>query len=125
MTFNYDTVIEESMPVSKCLWTLRGGYGVDVSGLTHDWAKRWLIDHDHERSDRTKIELLKLHGSLNWQLYSTYTSGVRLKPRPYVVRTRRNKPVRDEAAILPPGWQKRVDRKPYSTVWQAARLKLD
>ncbi len=123
ITFNYDALIEESMPAANCLWTLRNGYGVDVGGLTHDWAKKWLVEHHHERADRTEIELLKLHGSLNWQLYST--ASIRLKPRPYVVRTRRGIPVYDRAAILPPGWHKRVDRKPYSTLWHTARLRLD
>ena len=125
ITFNYDTIIEESMPAANCLWTLRDGYGLDVTGLTHDWARKWLQNHDPRRPDRTEVELLKLHGSLNWQLYKTFRSGVRLKHRPYVVRSRRRNPVRDEAAILPPGWHKRVDRKPYSTIWQGARLKLD
>jgi len=125
LTFNYDTVIEESMPESDSLWAPKGGYGVQVTGLTLDWAKRWLRDHQVERSQEAEIDLLKLHGSLNWGQYKTSTAAVRLKPRPYVIRMGRYMPVSERALFLPPGWHKRVDRNPYNTIWQQARLKLD
>jgi SIR2-like domain len=123
ITFNYDTVIEESMPAEHSLWTPKGGYGVDVSGVTHAWARRWYADREMERTRDSKVQLLKLHGSLNWVLYKT--SKVRLKPRPYVIRARNNKPVFDRAAIVPPGWHKRVDRNPYNALWREARLALE
>jgi hypothetical protein len=123
ITFNYDTVIEESIPHEYALWTPKGGYGVEVSGITHDWPKRWLEARQIPRDTKSKVQLLKLHGSLNWVLYET--SKVRLKPRPYVVRARKGKPVFDGAAILAPGWHKRVDRNPYNALWREARLKLE
>jgi hypothetical protein len=110
ITFNYDTVIEESVSSNAALWTPRGGYGVDVTGITHDWTKKWFSQRAIKDTKKTKIHLLKLHGSLNWVLYKT--SKVRLKPRPYVVRSRNGKPVFEDAAILAPGWHKRVDRNP-------------
>ncbi len=123
LTFNYDTLIEESMPDNAPLWTPRGGYGVEVSGITNDWARRWFSIRGLASGAASKVMLLKLHGSINWTLYET--AKVRLKGRPYVVRSNRGKPVFDKAAILPPGWHKRVDRQPYSTLWASARLKLE
>ena len=65
----------------------------------------------------------KLHGSINWRL--NQTSKVVLKKRPYVVKARKGKPSFEEVAALPPGWHKRVDRKPYNALWRGARLKLE
>jgi hypothetical protein len=111
------------MPDNGSIWTPRGGYWVDASGITHDWAKKWLTKRGIDKAVSAKVHLLKLHGSLNWVLYRT--SKVRLKPRPYVVRSRRGSTVFDKAAILPPGWHKRVDRNPYNALWRQARLKLE
>jgi len=122
ITFNYDTVVEESMP-NDVHWTPRDGYGVDASGITHNWAKSWLGDHKLDSTARSKVELLKLHGSVNWVLYRT--GKVRLKPRPYVVRSRMGKPTFDKAAVLPPGWHKRVNKNPYRALWRKARLRLE
>jgi len=123
ITFNYDTVIEESMSESATLWTPRGGYAVDASGITHDWAKKWFEKRGIDKAEEAQVQLLKLHGSLNWVLYKT--SKVRLKPRPYVVRAKKGKAVFDKAAILPPGWHKRVDKNPYNALWQKARTELE
>lgn len=123
ITFNYDTVIEESMPHGNALWTPKGGYGVGISGITHEWTKKWFADRGLDRTQDSQIKLFKLHGSINWILYKT--SKIRLKHRPYVVRSRNGQPVFDEAAIVPPGWHKRVDRSPYSQLWHDARLKLE
>jgi hypothetical protein len=123
VTFNYDTVIEESMPENISLWTPRDGYGVGASGITRGWAKKWLMKHSINNTKSTQIRLLKLHGSLNWVLYKT--SKVRLKPRPYVVRSKNGKAMFDKAAILPPGWHKRVDRNPYNALWRQARLEIE
>jgi SIR2-like domain len=122
ITFNYDTVIEESMPKSSSLWTPRQGYGINTYGVTHDWPQKWFTVHKIEPQRKSKIQLLKLHGSLNWVLKA---SQIRLKPRPYLVRSRNGAPVFDDAEILPPGWHKRVDRNPYSTLWREARSRLE
>jgi hypothetical protein len=123
ITFNYDTVLEEALPSKGKAWTPRGGYGLNATGVTHDWSKRWFSSRELEGSEESEIELLKLHGSLNWALYST--SNVRLKHRPYVVRSRNGKPVFETTAIVPPGWHKRVDRNPYNALWRKARLQLE
>lgn len=123
LTFNYDMVIEESMPENGSLWTPRGGYGVETAGITHDWVRHWFTGHNLSPETESRVDLLKLHGSINWTLYKN--GNVRLKERPYVVRARRGRPLFEKAAILPPGWNKRVDLKPYSTLWAKARLRLE
>jgi hypothetical protein len=121
LTFNYDTLIEESFDDNP-LWTPRGGYGEGIYGVNLDWAKRWFSERPNAKGKTSHILLLKLHGSLNW----TYgTAGIRLKPRPYVVRARGGYPSVEKVSILPPGWNKRVDKNPYRKLWQDARLRLE
>jgi hypothetical protein len=62
ITFNYDTVIEESMPMTTP-WTPRDGYGVDASGITHDWVKGWLKRRKLGSAKSSKVCLLKLMGA--------------------------------------------------------------
>jgi hypothetical protein len=122
-TFNYDTVIEESMPNSISLWTPRQGYGIDVTGVKKEWARKWFASHGIETKKKSDVKLFKLHGSINWRLYKN--NKVTLKTRPYVVRGKRGKPDFETAAVLPPGWHKRVDKQPYSTILKKARLEFD
>lgn len=123
ITFNYDTVIEESFLNNEIVWDPGDGYGVDASGRTKGWAKSWRARREVSGSVQSTVKLLKLHGSLNWTLYQT--NKVRLKPMPYVVRSRRGAPVTDKCSILPPGWHKRIDRNPYRQLWREARLRLE
>jgi hypothetical protein len=123
ITFNYDTVIEESIPSDFTLWNPKDGYGVPASGVTKDWSRNWLKDRNLTSAHKSACHLLKLHGSLNWTLYQT--NMVRLKPRPYVVSTRSGRTRYDKCAILPPGWHKRIEIYPYRQLWRKARLKLE
>jgi hypothetical protein len=123
ITFNYDMVIEESVPTDFALWTPADGYGLEASGVTKDWARTWREKRHVTREQKSKFHLLKLHGSLGWTLYKT--NKVRLKPRPYVVSTRNGKTRYDKCSILPPGWHKRIDVNPYRQLWRQARLKLE
>lgn len=122
-TFNHDTLIEESMPPNESPWTPRGGYGVETTGITHEWPKRWFSSRNIASATTSNIKLYKLHGSVNWRL--NQINKVILKNRPYVVKDRNGNPNFEEVAILPPGWHKRVDRQPYSTIWRNARLELE
>lgn len=123
VTFNYDTVIEESISNDGPHWDPSDGYGFNASGVTLDWARRWRNTHNKVASRGSEFRLLKLHGSINWTLYKT--NAVRLKPRPYVVRARNGAPVFDKCSVLPPGWHKRIDINPYRQLWRKARLKLE
>jgi hypothetical protein len=121
ITFNYDLVIEEAFSSAK-LWNPIDGYGIRTSGKTKGWAKRWLNDKKYTKGNKSKILLLKLHGSLNWE---AYPNGIRLKPRPYLISTRLGKTRFEKISILAPGWNKRIDKNPYKIFWRAARLKLE
>lgn len=124
VTFNYDTVIEESMPDGSPLWTPNGGYGVPVSGSTHEWTKHWRKYRHVDENQKSKVKLLKLHGSINWTLYKN--SKIRLKHRPYVMRTKKKgQPKSETIAFLPPGWRKKVDQNPYNSLWAKARLAME
>ncbi len=122
VTFNYDLLIEESFETTEA-WTPVGGYGDAVHGVRTGWCKNWLEERGRNISTRTKIRLLKLHGSVNWALYKT--NEIRLKDRPFVVRTRGQSAVFETVSILPPGLNKRIDKNPYKQLWREARLKLE
>ncbi|SRR6266852_4815753 len=119
ITFNYDLVIEESF-TNAGLWNLRDGFGIKVSGVLAEWSKHW-----YERSDlgskrqKSSVTLLKLHGSLGWRQYPN--RQIKIKDRPYVVRKGRN----EKISIIPPGWNKPIDRNPYKELWRSARQSLE
>jgi len=100
-----------------------GGYGDKVYGVRSEWCQNWLNKRGGTSSTQSKIRLLKLHGSVNWTLYKT--GQIKLKDRPFVVRTRGKSAVFETVSILPPGWNKRIDRNPYRRLWREARLKLE
>jgi hypothetical protein len=123
ITFNYDLVIEESFS-SANLWNPVDGYKIKTYGKTRGWTKRWLEDKNYEAGTKSKIRLLKLHGSLNWELYPTGTA-IKLKPRPYLVSTRSGKTRFEKILILAPGWKKEINKNPYKQFWRTARLQLE
>ncbi|HML08333.1 MAG TPA: SIR2 family protein [Xanthobacteraceae bacterium] len=123
ITYNYDTLIEESMPENDSLWTPRDGYGIPVSGITHEWSKKWFSIRKIPLRTKARIKLYKLHGSVNWRL--NQINKIVIKKRPYVVKSRSGSPNFEEAAFLPPGWHKRIDRRPYNIIWRNARLELE
>jgi hypothetical protein len=41
------------------------------------------------------------------------------------VRTRNGRIVKDKVSILPPGWNKQIDKNPYRELWHKARLVLE
>jgi hypothetical protein len=124
ITFNYDTLIEESLRhVKSPYWDPSDGYGLAAGGHKKGWSKNWREQRKSEAKSGSEVKLLKLHGSLNWTLYNN--DSVRLKPKPYVVRTRKRVPVYESCAILPPGWHKRIDKNPFKKLWREARLKLE
>jgi len=118
ITFNYDLVIEESFEGAE-LWNPGDGFAIDVTGISHDWTRRWLDSRNVASPGKSKVHLLKLHGSLGWVQYAN--RQVRLKNRPYVVR----KGVTEKISVCPPGWNKPIDRNPYKALWREARLRLE
>jgi hypothetical protein len=122
ITFNYDLIIEESFSSAQ-LWNPVDGYGIQTSGKTKGWAGRWL-EARHYENKRSKLLLLKLHGSLNWNAYSG-AAGIRLKPKPYFVSRKKGETRFENILILAPGWKKAIDVNPYKSFWREARLRLE
>lgn len=122
VTFNYDTVIEESFSKGQKLWRPGDGYGVSSRGKTHEWARRWL-DKREVSDGQSLVHLLKLHGSLNWSPY--HSNSVWLKSRPYFVNHHNGIPNFAESELVPPGWHKKIHINPYRQFWKEARSKLE
>jgi hypothetical protein len=115
LTFNYDLLIEESFG-EKCIWNPIDGYGYRIPGKTTIWCRKWLVKH--EPKPDSSFELIKLHGSINWQLYKN--GVVKFKQKPYYSRMKQNKIHHEKICILPPGWDKKFDNNPYKVLWEKA-----
>lgn len=125
ITFNYDLVIEESFG-QKPLWNPSDGYGIKVHGKSHPWAKNWFKDHGFDTTrglENSKLVLLKLHGSLNWDPRTT--NGISLKYKPYWVRSQAGKTVPSYVELIPPSWNKNIENWPYKVLWRTARNHLE
>jgi hypothetical protein len=115
-------LIEESFR-DAATWTPIGGYGDRFHGIRGGWCRSWLKKRRSTSAQHSKVRLLKLHGSVNWRVYKT--GEVRLKDRPFVVRSKGKSPSFETVSILPPGLNKRIDRNPYKPLWREARLRLE
>jgi len=126
ITFNYDLVIEEAF-VDASLWNPIRGYATKevVIGRTKEWPRKWLKDRGiNEGQDipLSRVNLIKLHGSINWDIYNN--GKLALLDRPYSVRSRNRRIVKDKAAILAPGLSKKINNKPYKGLWEQAYRSL-
>ena len=120
VSFNYDTLLEESM-AKETNWNPRDGYGVRVSGVRGSWCKNWFIKHKQRNAG---FKILKMHGSLNWKGKSG--DRIILKDRPYVVRQNRSgNPAREAVLFLPPSYLKAVNKYPYNAIWKQARSSIE
>lgn len=107
VSLNYDCVMDDAL---RCHAGFRfdpgrGGYGVDVADGADDWRR-----HGKGRRAQGSIQLLKLHGSLNWR--GPFVP-LRLRAEPY-------KPVAN-GVIAPPLTNKPVTDPPLSEIWRKAR----
>lgn len=48
-----------------------------------------------------------------------------MKPRPYLISTRKGKTRFEKILILAPGWKKEINKNPYKQFWRTARLRLE
>lgn len=122
VTFNYDLVIEEAFEDAK-IWNPIDGYCAEIQGKTHDWCRKWLDERKYLPITKSKILLLKLHGSMNWFVHPN--GQIKIKPRPFYVRAFKGVPVREKISILAPGWNKRIDRVPYRHFWEEAYRQIE
>lgn len=107
VSLNYDCVMDDAL---RCHAGFRfdperGGYGVDVADGAGDWRR-----HGKGKRAQGSVQLLKLHGSLNWRGPSL---PLRLRAEPY-------KPVAN-GVIAPPLTNKPVTEPPLSEIWRQAR----
>jgi hypothetical protein len=117
ISFNYDCVADHALRRSaKGKWSARYGYGFSKPTRIVGF-ENWSAD-DAPKSAAGSLYLLKLHGSLNWQLplAEEAESGViRLKQRLY----EQNGTPR--FTIIPPEFVKQIDADPnFEGLWRRA-----
>ena len=114
LSYNYDCIIDAALcSEGGKSWNARYGYGAEVGGGREAW-------HDHSgrgRIAKESIQLLKVHGSLNWKRRSD--GGVDLRRDPY------EDDHRSRNEVIPPVWNKRIAEDPVlGEVWKKARNSL-
>jgi hypothetical protein len=119
ITFNYDCVIDDALRrVAGGRWSAQYGYCFPNPGRVRGFEP-WDAD-DAPGEHNASINLLKLHGSLNWRPLPTNDSDeIRLRERPY-------KQAGDkEFELVPPENSKRLsDRPVLKHLWGNAERAL-
>jgi hypothetical protein len=117
ISFNYDCVIDHALKafgIGK--WSAQYGYGFA--------DPQRVVGHDHwdapdaPTSENASINLLKLHGSLNFFPFPVDGGEIRLRERPY--RQTGN----EVYEIIPPEFAKRIDRPEFQVLWKRAERAL-
>jgi hypothetical protein len=112
LSYNYDCVMDLAMRRNAGIkWDPdRHGYGFSVVRGGKSWR-----GEGRGRPPKTSIGLLKMHGSMNWQV--SRQGAVSL--------------VRDldgvtslKGAIIPPTWFKDLQQEPFASIWKAARRQI-
>lgn len=120
ISFNYDCVMDDALRRAGIRkWTARYGYAFpQPSRVAGDGDIYWSCDEPAPSAGDT-IHLLKLHGSLNWQLPSSLTGAITLKQR---LHQQRGTP---RFTIIPPGWSKQERDEPiFQDLWRKAERAL-
>lgn len=107
LSFNYDCIMDRALrEKGSNRWDPeRGGYGVTVTGATDRWRSP-----AKGKSPQGTIRLLKMHGSLNWEIINDVLS---LRDSDTASTA--------EGSIIPPSWFKNLTSEPYATIWRNAR----
>lgn len=110
VSLNYDCIMDRALCTSSGsrFSASRGGYGVDAAAGAAEWQGR-----ARGPSPAGSIQLLKLHGSLNW---AAPGAPLRLRPRTSIYDTV------PEGVVQPPLSKKPVSDDPFTSIWRAARL---
>jgi len=107
VSFNYDIVADQALSrMGEVSWNPEVGYGVKATGK----IEKWRVADRTEAPDGETVYLLKMHGSLNWR--ESKDESIELTAAPF-----------DPASffIIPPAWNKSVDRGIARLVWEKAR----
>lgn len=109
VSFNYDCLVDRALQRNAGRrWLPAQGYGFEATRGEEAWR-----DHrGRGRFPKIGVQLLKPHGSLNWERDE---GGVHLIDREYRERKA------DELEIIAPLWQKRFDEKPFRSIWERTR----
>lgn len=119
ISFNYDCVMDNALRENgKGKWSAKYGYCFLKPSKVQQHAI-WSAESPPMAHNKS-INLLKLHGSLNWHPFPTdQTKPVRLRERTYKQRGHQR------YEIVPPEYVKRAGAKPeYGTLWTNAALAL-
>jgi hypothetical protein len=119
ISFNYDCVIDHALRTTGVgKWSARFGYTFPNASRVEGHAA-WSSEQAPTAHNRS-INLLKLHGSLNWYPFpEADVDPLRLRERPYKQRGQKL------YEIVPPEYVKSVDARPiYPTLWSNAELAL-
>lgn len=116
ISFNYDCVMDDALRrVATGQWSARHGYCFPSKRAVDGWEV-WSAE-DPPPFNST-INLLKLHGSLNWFPIPDGRGDIRLRERPYRQRGRKL------YEIVPPEHAKRIDRPVFQHIWGHAALAI-
>jgi hypothetical protein len=122
LSFNYDCLMDEALKAkANKRWDAARGYGCNVTAGADAWH-----NHGGPGPHATfSIQLLKLHGSLNWKRATPAAAQtappdtIELRVNPYETANR------SRLEIVPPVWNKAVGEDPVLTeVWKNARQAL-
>ena len=116
ISFNYDCVMDNALQwESPSKWSPRWGYGFPpkskIDGVEH-WEPK---TGPAATGPAETVYLLKLHGSLNWQIPLRDDGTIKLKQR---LHSQRGTP---RFTIVPPEWNKTMrDQRVFNLLWQHA-----
>ncbi len=120
ISFNYDCVMDDALRrAGDGKWAARYGYGFSQPSRVGAVGDAYWSHTNPATKAQDTIYLLKLHGSINWQLPAAATGEIVLKQR---LHQQRGTP---KFTIIPPGWQKRERDEPiFEDLWKKAERAL-
>jgi len=118
ISFNYDCLMDDALRVAgDSKWHPRWGYCFPLRGYTLNGTEHWTPSSPGDKD--TSIRLLKLHGSVNWQLPEGEGREITLKQR---LHQQRGVP---RFTIIPPVWNKNIaSHQIFRRIWREAAARL-
>jgi hypothetical protein len=116
LTLNYDTLLDSAL--HRRGWDPATGYGISGTQRKVDWRKSKL----DEEETRLQVELIKLHGSMNWFVRGN-TSNLKkvFSSKPVkITQPRINEISGHIRQIAPPIYAKIFEHKHWQNLWTAA-----
>ena len=119
ISFNYDCLIDYALKdTGENKWNARYGYCFPLKGYKIKGVENWNPNSKSLANQKETIKLLKLHGSLNWQINDTKKIII-LKQRLYQTRGT------PRFTIIPPEWNKESLRRPtFRRIWKEAASRI-